>query len=490
MAVAAAGSGRTVHLANGSHHKPRNALRFDRERAQCGSRLELKHRQVHERSRGSSDAIAKPRNASEGKGRTSTSVRSTASSSLRSSSSSSSSGSVSSGEPASSAASPAAAAPAAAAGDRKGKKKHKDQDKKDDIVHFGWCKGMVLHSRFHLTRLLGDGTFGRVLHAVDKQKHRNVAVKVVRDVEKYTRNAKREANILKDVRKADSKGKALCVVMHRTFMHDDRFFCLVFEELGDSLYDFLERNEFRGFWMKDIVKIARQCVMGLAFLHSKMRLSHTDLKLENVLFQSPGPGRPSDFPRQGRADGKERFRGQYMRPRRAAIKLIDFGNATYEHEHHSSVINTRQYRGPEVLLGTGWDENSDLWSLGCCFMEIYTGELLFHTHENTEHLALMERVIEPLPLALLRRATAGVREKHLLPREGVSGDWRVAWPELASSTQAQHVMRSQRSLEELVLPRHRLLATFVRALLAPEASARLGAVDSLSHSFLAARFEE
>lgn len=355
-------------------------------------------------------------------------------------------------------------------------------------MHFGWSKGMLLHSRFQVTKLLGDGTFGRVLHAVDKHKDRHVAVKVVRDIEKYTKNAKREANILKDIRKADAKGKGLCVVMHRTFMHDDRFFCLVFEELGVSLYDFLERNEFRGYWMKDVVKISRQCIQGLAFLHGKMRLSHTDLKLENILLQSPEPGRPSDF-RRKMCDG-EKYSDEYLRPRRADIKLIDFGNATYKHEHHSSVINTRQYRGPEVLLATGWDEHSDLWSLGCCLMEIYTGELLFHTHENTEHLALMERIVEPLPLALLRRATPAVQEKHLLPRDGAKGEWRVAWPERALSSKSQLMVRSQRSLEELVLPRHRLLATFVRALLAPEASARLGATESLSHSFLAARFEE
>eukprot|EP00971_Amphidinium_carterae_P157392 3119925-Amphidinium_carterae.2 len=45
--------------------------------------------------------------------------------------------------------------------------------------------------------------------------------------------------------------------------------------------------------------------------------------------------------------------------------IIDFGNATYEDEHHSSVINTRQYRGPEVVLELGWDVRSDIWSLGC-----------------------------------------------------------------------------------------------------------------------------
>lgn len=32
------------------------------------------------------------------------------------------------------------------------------------------------------------------------------------------------------------------------------------------------------------------------------------------------------------------------------VKLIDFGGATYEDEHHTEIINTRQYRAPEVIL--------------------------------------------------------------------------------------------------------------------------------------------
>lgn len=33
------------------------------------------------------------------------------------------------------------------------------------------------------------------------------------------------------------------------------------------------------------------------------------------------------------------------------VKIVDFGNATYDHEHHTSVVSTRHYRAPEVILG-------------------------------------------------------------------------------------------------------------------------------------------
>ena len=33
------------------------------------------------------------------------------------------------------------------------------------------------------------------------------------------------------------------------------------------------------------------------------------------------------------------------------MKVIDFGSATYENEHHSTTVSTRHYRAPEVVLG-------------------------------------------------------------------------------------------------------------------------------------------
>ena len=35
------------------------------------------------------------------------------------------------------------------------------------------------------------------------------------------------------------------------------------------------------------------------------------------------------------------------------VKVIDFGGATYDDERKSSIVNTRQYRAPEVILGWG-----------------------------------------------------------------------------------------------------------------------------------------
>jgi dual-specificity kinase len=74
--------------------------------------------------------------------------------------------------------------------------------------------------------------------------------------------------------------------------------------------------------------------------------------------------------------------------------LIDFGSATFDDEYHSSVVSTRHYRAPEIILNLGWSFPCDIWSIGCIIVEFFTGDALFHTHDNLEHLAMMEAVCD------------------------------------------------------------------------------------------------
>ena len=85
------------------------------------------------------------------------------------------------------------------------------------------------------------------------------------------------------------------------------------------------------------------------------------------------------------------------------IRLIDFGSATFEGEYHSAVVSTRHYRAPEIILGLGWEYPCDVFSLGCILVEFYTGMALFQTHDNLEHLAMMEAVMGKMPEHFARR---------------------------------------------------------------------------------------
>jgi serine/threonine protein kinase len=132
---------------------------------------------------------------------------------------------------------------------------------------------------------------------------------------------------------------------------------------------------------------AIQLVQALEFLHN-CRLIHTDLKIENILLMN---------------DREVFHRGQRV-PESTRVKLIDFGGSCFDTDKKSNVISTRQYRAPEVLLSTGWSFPSDIWSLACILVELYKGELLFATHDNKEHLALVDRVIGPFPCRMVQSA--------------------------------------------------------------------------------------
>lgn len=96
-----------------------------------------------------------------------------------------------------------------------------------------------------------------------------------------------------------------------------------------------------------------------------LRLIHTDLKPENILLVNndyrvaniPVPNKvkfKTDLPCDIYIN-KPLQRNAPLKPKRILestdIRLIDFGSATFEQEYHSSVVSTRHYRAPEIILG-------------------------------------------------------------------------------------------------------------------------------------------
>ncbi|KAG9123254.1 dual specificity protein kinase kns1, partial [Ceratobasidium sp. 392] len=94
--------------------------------------------------------------------------------------------------------------------------------------------------------------------------------------------------------------------------------------------------------------------------------------------------------------------------RNTAIRLIDFGSATFSDEYHSTVVCTRHYRAPEIILELGWSDPCDAFPLDCILVELYTSVALFETHDNLTHLAMMRKVMGKLPEMLCK---AGQRYK-------------------------------------------------------------------------------
>ena len=125
-----------------------------------------------------------------------------------------------------------------------------------------------------------------------------------------------------------------------------------------------------------------------------LNLIHTDLKPENILLCS-SDYQTFTYNRKIPSSSTTVVRQANQRKvlLDTEIRLIDFGSATFQDEYHSSVVSTRHYRAPEIILGLGWSFPCDIWSIGCILVEFFTGDALFQTHDNLEHLAMMEAVV-------------------------------------------------------------------------------------------------
>ncbi|KAH1248854.1 Serine/threonine-protein kinase AFC2 [Glycine max] len=340
---------------------------------------------------------------------------------------------------------------------RNGSPPWRDDDKDG---HYMFTLGENLTSRYKIHTKMGEGTFGQVLECWDRERKEMVAVKIVRGIKKYREAAMIEIEVLQQLGKHD-KGGNRCVQIRNWFDYRNHI-CIVFEKLGPSLYDFLRKNNYRSF------------PIDLVLMHD-LRMIHTDLKPENILLVSPEYVKVPDYKSSSRSSCS------YFKrvPKSSAIKVIDFGSTTYEREDQNYIVSTRHYRAPEVILGLGWSYPCDIWSVGCILVELCTGEALFQTHENLEHLAMMERVLGSLPQTMMKRVDRHA-EKYV--RRG-----RLDWPEGATSRESIKAVMKLPRLQNLVMQHvdHSAgdLIHLLQGLLRYDPSERLTAKEALRHSF-------
>ncbi|KAK7283014.1 hypothetical protein RIF29_12209 [Crotalaria pallida] len=361
-----------------------------------------------------------------------------------------------------------------AAGDEGIERRHASPPKRDDDRegHYVYVLGENLTPRYKILSKMGEGTFGQVLECWDRQTKEYVAIKVIRSIRKYRDAAMLEVDVLQQIAKND-RGNSRCVQIRNWFDYRNHI-CIVFEKLGPSLFDFLKRNKYCPFPVDLVREFGRQLLESVAYMH-ELRLIHTDLKPENILLVS------SDYvklPSSKRVSSDEtQFR---CLPKSSAIKLIDFGSAAFDNQSHSSIVSTRHYRAPEIILGLGWSYPCDLWSVGCILIELCSGEALFQTHENLEHLAMMERVLGPLPEHMARRSNRGA-EKYF--RRGS----RLNWPQGAVSRESIRAVKKLDHLKDIV-SRHlessrSSLTDLLHGLLSYDPAERLTARQALDHPF-------
>jgi len=336
--------------------------------------------------------------------------------------------------------------------------------------------------RYQVVKLLGQGTFGKVVQATDLHapidrsgRRREVAVKVIRAVQKYRDASKIEIKVLNLLRERDPDNVHKCIHLLDVFDYCNHI-CIVTELLSLSVFDFLKDNQYSPFPASHIQSFAKQLLSSVAFLH-ELRLVHTDLKPENILLLDSSAHLISN--KRGPNKSKKVLRC-------SDIRLIDFGSATFEDEYHASVVSTRHYRAPEIILNMPWSFPCDVWSIGCILVEFFTGEALFQTHENLEHLAMMEAVFGPMPEQFARRAARN-------RAEWFTKNYRLDYPQSNTSRQSRKFVRAMRPLDEII-PQTSIQNARFRDLLSKllewEPHKRITVKEALKHSYFTLKIDD
>ncbi|GMH27515.1 hypothetical protein Nepgr_029358 [Nepenthes gracilis] len=249
----------------------------------------------------------------------------------------------------------------------------------DPEGYYSYRFGEVLDGRYEIAAAHGKGVFSTVVRAKDLKAGNGdpeeVAVKIIRNNETMLKAGMEELVILKKLVGADPEDRRHCVRFLSSFKYRNHL-CLVFESLHMNLREVLKKfGRNIGLKLTAVRAYAKQLFIALKHLRN-CGVLHCDIKPDNMLVN----------------DAKN------------VLKLCDFGNAMFAGKNElTPYLVSRFYRAPEIILGLPYDHPLDMWSVGCCLYELYTGKVLFPGPTNNDMLRLHLELKGPFPKKMLRK---------------------------------------------------------------------------------------
>lgn len=247
---------------------------------------------------------------------------------------------------------------------------------------------------FEMLKVLGKGTFGKVMLAKEKATGENWAIKVLK---KETILAKDEvAHTMTENAVLQSTRHPFLTGLKCSFQTSDLLIFVMEYVNGGELFFHLSREKI---FNEDRTRFyIAQISLAMTYLHDR-GIIYRDLKLENLLLDSKGNIKITDFG--------------------LCKEEISFGTTT------STFCGTPEYLAPEVLEDNDYGRAVDWWGVGVVMYEMICGHLPFYNrnHEVLFDLILHEEIRLPTTLgSSAKDILQGLLNKD--PRERLGGGER------------------------------------------------------------------
>ncbi|XP_007256339.2 serine/threonine kinase 17a like [Astyanax mexicanus] len=206
-------------------------------------------------------------------------------------------------------------------------------------------------------RELGRGKFAVVKKCVEKATGKEYAAKFLR---KRRKGKSCREDIMNEIAVLESaKANQYVVGLHEVYETSNEIILVLECAAGGEIFDQCVGDSDEAFTEKDVIRLARQILTGVAFLHKK-NVVHLDLKPQNILLTCTQP--------------------------LGDIRIVDFGlsrhvNSTSEVRE---IVGTPEYVAPEILDYEKISTATDMWSIGVLMYVMLTGESPFLGNDNQE----------------------------------------------------------------------------------------------------------
>ncbi|KAI8644235.1 kinase-like domain-containing protein [Parasitella parasitica] len=226
--------------------------------------------------------------------------------------------------------------------------------------HFKGCSKIT---DYEFLDKLGEGTFGEVHKARDRQTSQLVALKRIlmhNEKEGIPITAIREIKILKQLCHKNIVPLSDIAVERGDISRKEKGgIYMVFPYMDHDLAGLLDNPKVR-LTQPQIKTYLKQLLEGTAYLHHN-RILHRDMKAANLLINNEGILQIADF---GLARGIEE-----------------------ENREYTNCVVTRWYRPPELFLGERrYTSAIDMWGVGCVFGELLKSRPILQGQDDIDQL--------------------------------------------------------------------------------------------------------